>query len=120
MPDDIAMATLRAAYESGTTFFDTADVYGMGRSETFIGQFLQELGPARADIFVATKLANSWSRKFSAVNVAPAVTNSECERLVLIPTVATPADAADWTPERESSNAIEASGMAPTRRMASR
>jgi aryl-alcohol dehydrogenase-like predicted oxidoreductase len=37
--EEAAMATLRAAYEAGTTFFDTADVYGMGRSETIIGRF---------------------------------------------------------------------------------
>ena len=55
--DATARATLRAAYEAGTTFFDTADVYGMGRSETFIGEFLKELGPARSSgVFVATKL----------------------------------------------------------------
>ena len=34
------MAVLRAAVESGVTFFDTADVYGDGRSERVIGRFL--------------------------------------------------------------------------------
>jgi len=32
--DETAMATLRAAHDAGTTFFDTADVYGAGRSES--------------------------------------------------------------------------------------
>ena len=49
--EETAMATLRAAYDAGTTLFDTADVYGMGRSETFIGRFLKE---TRAPIYVAT------------------------------------------------------------------
>lgn len=48
-----AHAVLDAALESGVTFFDTADVYGDGRSEQIIGSFLR----ARPDagIFVATK-----------------------------------------------------------------
>jgi aryl-alcohol dehydrogenase-like predicted oxidoreductase len=37
-----ALAVLSAAVESGVTFFDTADVYGDGRSETIIGRFLAE------------------------------------------------------------------------------
>jgi len=51
--DDLAMGILDAAVESGVTFFDTADVYGGGRSETLIGRYLKE-NPR--DIFVATKL----------------------------------------------------------------
>ncbi|HVZ64901.1 MAG TPA: aldo/keto reductase [Lacunisphaera sp.] len=53
--DETAMATLRAAYEAGTTFFDTADVYGDGRSETLNGKFIKET-KARDRIFLATKL----------------------------------------------------------------
>lgn len=49
-----ALAVLHAAADSGTTFFDTADVYGDGRSERLVGRFHAE----RADetIFVATKM----------------------------------------------------------------
>lgn len=68
--DEVAMATLRTAYESGTTFFDTADVYGMGRSETLIGKFLRE---TRAPIYVATKLGRfnppGWPENFSRAAV---------------------------------------------------
>ncbi|MDO9379223.1 MAG: aldo/keto reductase [Nocardioidaceae bacterium] len=49
-----ALAVLEAAAESGTTFFDTADVYGDGRSETVIGRFLAE-HPGHG-ITVATKM----------------------------------------------------------------
>src|SRR5215510_5735851 len=38
--DSAALAVLDAAAESGVTFLDTADVYGDGRSERLIGQFL--------------------------------------------------------------------------------
>jgi aryl-alcohol dehydrogenase-like predicted oxidoreductase len=36
-----ALDTLAAAVEAGVTFIDTADVYGDGRSERLIGQFLR-------------------------------------------------------------------------------
>ncbi len=53
--DDTALQILRAAYDAGTTFFDTADVYGDGRSERLIGRFLEET-KARDRLFIATKL----------------------------------------------------------------
>ena len=37
-----AMAILQTSVESGVNFFDTADVYGLGRSESLIGKFLKE------------------------------------------------------------------------------
>jgi aryl-alcohol dehydrogenase-like predicted oxidoreductase len=48
-----ATAVLAASVEAGVTFFDTADVYGDGRSEQIIGHFLEHSG---ADITVATKM----------------------------------------------------------------
>ncbi|MEW2548545.1 aldo/keto reductase [Streptomyces sp. NPDC047002] len=49
-----AAAVLDAAVESGVTFFDTADVYGDGRSEQLIGRYLK--GRPGAGVFVATKM----------------------------------------------------------------
>ena len=49
-----AVAVLDAAADNGVTFFDTADVYGDGRSEQLIGRYLAA-NPER-DIFVATKM----------------------------------------------------------------
>ncbi|MFF6955124.1 aldo/keto reductase [Streptomyces sp. NPDC088197] len=49
-----AFAVLDAAVASGVTFFDTADVYGDGRSEQFIGRYLKERPDA--GVFVATKM----------------------------------------------------------------
>jgi aryl-alcohol dehydrogenase-like predicted oxidoreductase len=48
-----AKAALHAALDSGTTFIDTADVYGDGRSERIIAAVLKERGGQRP--FVATK-----------------------------------------------------------------
>jgi aryl-alcohol dehydrogenase-like predicted oxidoreductase len=50
-PED-AHATLEAAVAEGVTFFDTADVYGDGRSE----QFCAALRERHPEVFVATKM----------------------------------------------------------------
>ena len=52
-----ALSTLRAAAEAGITFLDTADIYGLGRSERLIGGFLRD-NPSYKP-FVATKLGKN-------------------------------------------------------------
>ena len=52
--EDEALATLHAAADAGVTFFDTADVYGDGRSERLVGRLLRER--AGEPITVATKM----------------------------------------------------------------
>ncbi|ACV09221.1 aldo/keto reductase [Jonesia denitrificans] len=52
--EDQALAVLDAAYESGVRFFDTADVYGDGRSEQLIATYLRSR-PSHG-ITVATKM----------------------------------------------------------------
>lgn len=52
-----ALDALRAAADAGVTFFDTADVYGGGRSESLIGQFLAQR--AGEHFFVATKMGRA-------------------------------------------------------------
>ncbi|PWC08494.1 aldo/keto reductase [Mycetocola zhujimingii] len=49
-----ALAVLDASVDAGVTFFDTADVYGDGRSETVIGRFLAA-NPG-VGVTVATKM----------------------------------------------------------------
>jgi aryl-alcohol dehydrogenase-like predicted oxidoreductase len=49
-----ALAVLSASVEAGVTFFDTADVYGDGRSEQLIGRFLAD-NPG-SGVTVATKM----------------------------------------------------------------
>ncbi|MBS2939791.1 aldo/keto reductase [Nocardioides sp. J2M5] len=49
-----ARAVLEASAEAGVTFYDTADVYGDGRSEQVVGQFLAD--HADAGFTVATKM----------------------------------------------------------------
>jgi aryl-alcohol dehydrogenase-like predicted oxidoreductase len=71
--DELALAILRAAVDSGVTFFDTADVYGNGRSESLIGKFLKQ---APEGLFVATKLGRMpdlYPDKYTARGVSAAV-----------------------------------------------
>ena len=52
MTDDDSMAALHAALDAGVNFFDTADVYGDGRSERLLARLKRE---RREPIHVATK-----------------------------------------------------------------
>ena len=49
---DGTAAVVEAALDAGITFFDTADIYGRGRSEEFLGGIL---GPRRSHVVIATK-----------------------------------------------------------------
>lgn len=64
--DAEALDILGTSAASGVTFFDTADVYGLGRSEGLIGRFLKETSDT---IFVATKLGRfpdpGWPGNFT-------------------------------------------------------
>jgi len=66
--DDQALETLATAAEAGVTFIDTADVYGLGRSESLIGRFLNQRG-GRDQFIIATKLGRhpkpGWPENFS-------------------------------------------------------
>lgn len=50
--DATSLAAMHAAADAGVTFFDTADVYGDGRSERLVGQLLRERDKS---LVVATK-----------------------------------------------------------------
>jgi aryl-alcohol dehydrogenase-like predicted oxidoreductase len=52
---DEAAATLLRAVDLGVTFFDTADSYGLGQNETFIGEVLKA---ARDRLVLATKFGS--------------------------------------------------------------
>ena len=75
--DADAVAVLDAAHADGVTFFDTADVYGDGRSETIVGAWRARLSDVEmAGVTVATKmgrrqdqtLENYSARNFRAWN----------------------------------------------------
>ena len=47
---------LRRSLELGINFFDTADMYSLGRSEEILGRALKDFGPSRDRLVIATKL----------------------------------------------------------------
>src|SRR6476619_7449520 len=49
---------VKASIDGGINFFDTADVYSEGESETTLGQSFKNLNIARKDVVIATKVYN--------------------------------------------------------------
>lgn len=49
---------VRKALDNGVNFIDTADIYGLGRSEELVGEVLKEF--KRDDFVIATKGAQHW------------------------------------------------------------
>ncbi len=72
--DEDSLAALHAAAEEGVTFFDTADVYGAGRSEKLVARLCQG---REGDIHVATKAG-----RFLDPHVASAYTPAAIEGFV--------------------------------------
>jgi aryl-alcohol dehydrogenase-like predicted oxidoreductase len=55
-----AFSLMDRAWEAGLNFFDSADAYGGGRSETFIGQWLKGKGSrVRDQILISSKVFNA-------------------------------------------------------------
>ena len=52
--DETAHACVRAAFEAGVTFFDTADAYAAGRAERVLGQAIRDI--PRQELVIATKV----------------------------------------------------------------
>lgn len=85
-----ARAALHAALDAGTSFIDTADVYGDGRSERIIAEVLKKRGGARP--FVATKAgrrlsphtAEGYTKEALASFVERSLRNLGTERLDLL------------------------------------
>src|SRR5688500_17147020 len=53
-PKDVVMRAMTRAFEVGVNFYDNADAYGDGYSETVMGEALKEL--PREQIVLATKV----------------------------------------------------------------
>jgi aryl-alcohol dehydrogenase-like predicted oxidoreductase len=52
---DEAIEVIKAAYEAGINFFDTADLYSNGESEIILGKALREIKAPRSRVVIATK-----------------------------------------------------------------
>ena len=76
--DSESIAAIEKAYSMGVTFFDTADMYGAGHSESLIGRALKGKNPPA---FVATKVGYVGNRgkqrmDFSRSHIVTAVEQS--------------------------------------------
>lgn len=70
-------ATIRAAFDAGINFFDTAYMYGYdGESEKMIGDVL---GDVRDEIVIATKCGLHWENKASISDATPERIIAECD-----------------------------------------
>jgi len=53
--EDLARECMAAAFDAGVNFFDNAEVYAKGRSETIMGDVLKKSGWRRSSYIVSTK-----------------------------------------------------------------
>jgi len=77
---ETAFEIMQSAVDCGITFFDTADVYGDGKSEKLIGEFIKQ---TNAPVRIATKFGRASSvfpASYSEQALREAVEGS-CERL---------------------------------------
>jgi aryl-alcohol dehydrogenase-like predicted oxidoreductase len=56
LEEEASRPFIRRALELGISFFDTADVYSRGVSEEILGRALQDFGPSRDKLIIATKV----------------------------------------------------------------
>ena len=66
--DRSAVEMMAAAYDTGVNFFDNAEAYAGGRSETLMGQALKTLGWPRLNYTVSTKFFWGLDRDGAAIN----------------------------------------------------
>lgn len=79
-----AFALLDAAWDLGITTFDTADAYGGGRSEAFLGRWLAtKRADERESVVVTTKVFHSVEGESSDSGLAPERIERSLERSLL-------------------------------------
>ncbi|MBL8216829.1 MAG: aldo/keto reductase [Bryobacterales bacterium] len=61
LEEDESLPFFRKCIESGINFFDTADIYSLGRSEEILGNALRKLNVKRDNVVIATKVFNPMS-----------------------------------------------------------
>jgi len=66
LEEDEAKQFIKRALDAGINFFDTADVYSLGASETVLGNILNSFGIQRDTVIVATKVFNAMSGDVNA------------------------------------------------------
>ena len=62
LDEETSLPLIREALESGINFFDTADMYSLGRSEEVVGRALKDMA-RREEVVIATKVYNPMGPK---------------------------------------------------------
>ena len=78
--DNESVKAIQRAIDLGVNFFDTADVYGAGHSETVLGRALE--GYERNDMVIATKFGNTFdenSKQITGTNISPEYIRQACQ-----------------------------------------
>ena len=74
--DKLSVAALNAAYKAGITFFDTADIYGLGHSEELLGNAFK----GNKNVVIATKVGNVARNETFTTDYTKEYIISACER----------------------------------------
>lgn len=56
LDEEASRPLIKQALEMGINFFDTADMYSLGKSEEVLGRALRDFGPSRDKLVLATKV----------------------------------------------------------------
>lgn len=51
---------MKAAYDAGINFFDTAEVYSGGQSEIVLGEAIKKFGWKQNDLVISTKVRSAF------------------------------------------------------------
>lgn len=54
--EEVAHEMMQAALDAGVNFFDNAEVYSQGKSETMMGSVIKKAGWKRSDLVISTKI----------------------------------------------------------------
>jgi aryl-alcohol dehydrogenase-like predicted oxidoreductase len=74
-----SIATIHSAIEHGVTFFDTADMYGVGKNEDLLGK---AIAGQRDKLIIATKFGNMRGEdgSFKGINGKPDYVRQACDK----------------------------------------
>lgn len=80
--DDESIQTIHRAFDLGVTFLDTADMYGVGRSEELVGRAIKG---RRNDVILATKFGNVRAADGAMLGISgrPEYVKQACEASLL-------------------------------------
>ena len=75
--DQESIKTIHKAIDLGINWIDTAAVYGLGHSETIVGQAIKN---KRSEVFIATKCGQVWNENRKVrTDDRPEIIRKECE-----------------------------------------